>query len=147
MKYEEVIDKLKTIAAAHYNVAQVDAGVLEHVVYKTNQYPLVFFITNLAEITETSIRYQIIMLVADKSNIEVSQQIEVQSDAFEITKDIVAYLLNGDYTSPWYAIENVVSEPFVDNLGDILSGWSTTLNITVKFNSNGCELPFDPNKL
>lgn len=67
---------------------------------------------------------------------------------YEITKDIMSYLINGDYDHPWTINEeSIISTPFVDNLPDLVSGFQTNFTIIVPYDNSACELPFDPEKL
>jgi hypothetical protein len=148
LTYKQLTDKLVQIADAHYSVAYADAGVLENLNYGDINYPLVFFINQSVEITFNEARYNMIMLVGTFTNQNLLQQTKVQSDMFEITKDIVAYLTNGEYEAPWEIVEDsIISIPFVDNLPDLTAGYQTNFTIRLPYNNSGCELPFDPTKL
>jgi hypothetical protein len=148
LTYKQLTDRLVQIAGAHYNVAYADAGVLENLNFGDINYPLVFFINQSVEITFNESRYNMIMLVGTFTDQNLLQQTKVQSDMFEITKDIVAYLTNGEYQAPWQIVEDsIISIPFVDNLPDLTAGYQTNFTIKLPYNNSGCELPFDPSKL
>jgi hypothetical protein len=148
LTYKQLTDTLVKIADAHYSVAYADAGVLENLNYGDINYPLVFFINESVEIRLNEARYNMIMLVGTFTNQNLLQQTKVQSDMYEITKDIVAYLINGEFDHPWIIDEeSIVSTPFVDNLPDLTAGYQTNFTIRLPYNNSGCELPFDPTKL
>lgn len=148
LTYKQLTDTLTRIASAHYNVAYSDAGVLENLNYGSIEYPLVFFVNQSVEFTPNEANYNMIMLVANFVDTNLLQQTTVQSNMLEITKDIIAYLINGDYDAPWTINEtSIVSNPFVDNLPDLTSGWQTNFQIRLPFNNTGCDLPFDPTQL
>lgn len=148
LNYKQLTDTLTKIAGAHYNVALSDCGILENLNYGGIKYPLVFFINTSVEIRNNETRYNMIMLVGDLTNQELLQQTKIQSDMYEITKDIMSYLINGDFEHPWTIVEDsIISTPFVDNLPDLVSGFQTIFTIIVPFDNSGCELPFNPDKL
>lgn len=148
LTYKQLTDKLIQIANAHYSVAYADAGVLENLNFGDINYPLVFFINESIEITSNDARYNMIMLVGTFTNQNLLQQTKVQSDMYEITKDIMAYLINGDYDHPWTIVEeSIISTPFVDNLPDLTAGYQTNFTIILPYDNSGCDLPFDPSKL
>jgi hypothetical protein len=148
LTYKQLTDTLTQIASAHYNVAYSDAGVLENLNYGTIEYPLVFFVNQSVEFTPNEANYNMIMLVADFVDSNLLQQVQVQSNMLEITKDIISYLLNGNFDAPWIINEaSIVTTPFVDNLPDLTSGWETRFTIRLPFDNTGCDLPFDPTQL
>jgi hypothetical protein len=148
LTYNDLINRLVQIANAHYSVAYADAGVLENLNYGQINYPLVFFINQSVEIRQNEARYNIIMLVGTFTNQNLLQQTKIQSDMFEITKDIVAYLINGDYNHSWEINEeSIISTPFVDNLPDLTTGYQTNFTIILPYDNGACELPFDQTKL
>lgn len=146
--HKQLMAELSQIAQAHYNVRTGDAGVLENLNYGSVQYPLVFFVTDSIEFTPNEMNYNIIMLVADIVDDRYLQQTLIVSNMLEITKDILAYLINGDFDHEWIVDDaSILSTPFVDNLPDLTAGIQTTLRIRLPFNNTGCELPFDPTLL
>jgi len=148
LTYKQLTDTLVQIANAHYSVAYADAGVLENLNYGDINYPLVFFINQSVEIRNNEARFNMIMLVGTFTNQNLLQQTKIQSDMYEITKDIIAYLINGDYNSPWDMIEDsIISSPFVDNLPDLTAGYQTNFTIILPYDNGACELPFDPAQL
>jgi formaldehyde-activating enzyme involved in methanogenesis len=148
LTYKQLTDQLVKIASAHYNVAHSDAGVLENLNYGGVEYPLVFFINQSVEITPNEANYNMIMLVANFVDNNLLQQTMVQSNMLEITKDIISYLLNGNYDADWILDDtSIVSTPFVDNLPDLTAGYQTNFRIRLPFDNSGCDLAFDPSKL
>ena len=142
--YQTLIQRLTTIAGAHINVATSDAGVLETLNYGEINYPLVFFVCDTTEIRPNEMYYNMIMLVCDIVDERLLQQTTIQSKMLEITKDIIAYLTNGDFDHPWTIDEtSMIITPFVDNLPDLTAGWQTNFTIKVDYNNNGCDLPFN----
>jgi hypothetical protein len=142
--YQTLIQRLTTIAGAHINVASSDAGVLETLNYGEISYPLVFFVCDTTEIRPNEMYYNMIMLVCDIVDDRLLQQTTIQSKMLEVTKDIISYLINGDFDHPWTIDEtSMIITPFVDNLPDLTAGWQTNFTIKVDYNNNGCDLPFN----
>jgi hypothetical protein len=146
--YAELVNRLRTIAKAHYNVGTSQAGVLESLNYGEITYPLVFFVSDTVEFTVNETRYNMIMLVADICDEHLLQQTTIQSAMLEITKNILSYLINGNANSDWIFDENSVRvQPFVDNLPDLTAGWQTNFTIRCPFNNTGCDLPIDTSQI
>jgi len=146
--YDQLTKDLVQIANAHLNVASADAGVIENLNYGNIQYPLVFFINRNINFQPNELQYNMSMLTCTFTNENLLQQNKVLSDMNEISKDIIAYLINGDYNLPWSIDENsITSTPFVDNFPDLVSGFQTDFTIRMKFDNTGCLETFDPLKL
>lgn len=143
MIYKELTDALVNIAKSHYNVRSADTGLLNNVDFGEVQYPFVFFTNDTTEFRKNQLRYNFIMLVADIVDDNRLQQEIKLSNLHEITKDIVSYLINGNFNAE-YEIDDtsIVTNPFWDNLPDLTCGWETRFSITLDYNDTGCNLPF-----
>jgi predicted XRE-type DNA-binding protein len=143
MTYKELTDTLVNIAQSHYNVRTSDTGLLNSVDFGRVQYPLVFFTNDTTEFRSNEIRYNFIMLIADIVDDNVLQQNQKLSNLMEITKDIISYLINGDFNADYTLDEtSIVTNPFWDNLPDLTVGWETRFSITIDYDNSGCNLPF-----
>jgi hypothetical protein len=148
LTYKQLTDTLISISSAHYNVAYSDAGVLENLNYGDINYPLVFFINQNITYQINTMTYNMIMLVGNFTNENLLQQTKIQSDMLEVTKDIISFLINGDYNLPWTVDENTItSTPFVDNLPDLITGYQTNFSLILPYDNSGCIQSFNPSEL
>lgn len=148
LTYDDLTKTLIQIAEAHYNVAYSDAGIVENLNHGQINYPLVFFINQNVTYDTNVMNYNMLMIVGAQTNENLLQQTKIQSDMLEITKDIMAYLINGDYNLPWIIDQSSInSVPFVDNFPDLVTGYQTSFVIELPYDNTGCLNTFDPTLL
>ena len=142
--YSELMTEIVTITQSHTSVSTADSGVLDNANWGEVNYPLVFFVCTSAEILPNEIAYNMLMIVGDLINEDLLQQTAKQSAMFEITKDMIAYFLNGNVNNEYNINpDSIISEPFVDRFPDLVTGWQTTFKITLPYDNSGCDLPFE----
>jgi hypothetical protein len=77
------------------------------------------------------------VIVSDKIEEDLSNQVDVMSDTLEIIKDF----FSKNYLSDYDAEFNSTVEPWLEKTETILGGWTLTISIQQKFDYNRCVLP------
>jgi len=77
------------------------------------------------------------VIVSDKIEDDLSNQVDVMSDTLEIIKDFFSKAYLSDYDAEF----NCTVEPWLEKTETILGGWTLTISIQQKFDYNRCVLP------
>jgi len=100
-------------------------------------YPRIYFVPERTRLNQNYLNITWKVIVVDKLEDDLSNQVEVLSDTLEIVKDFYAKAYLSDYDVEW----NAMLEPMLENTETILAGWTLTVSIQQKFDYNRCVLP------
>lgn len=145
MTLNQVITRIKTIALAHKQVRNFQAGlVTDFLTDHTTKYPSVFLQDNGGIIStkgQSTLNYRVYFVdVVDVSENTKQNEQDVQSDMFSVAEDIIAEMSSGNYTDWIVSAENNV-QFVVEESDDQYAGVIVDISIRKMFKQNRCEIP------
>lgn len=148
MTLNQVITRIKTIALAHKQVRNFQAGlVTDFLTDHTTKYPSVFLednggvISTNGQASTLSYRMYFVDLVNVSEATKQNEQ-DVQSDMFSVAEDVVAQMNAGDYNDWALSTDNNV-QLVVEENGDMYAGVIVDFSIRIQFKQNRCQIPSD----
>jgi hypothetical protein len=101
------------------------------------KYPRLYFIPDRTRFNPNHMHITWTVIVCDKIEEDLKNQVEVLSDCLEIAKDFYAKAYLSDYEVEWDATLN----PWLEETETTLAGWSFNISVQQKFDYNRCVLP------
>ncbi len=143
--YLQIIKDFEAFAENHKQIESFGYGD-EHLITNDIEtkveplYPRIYFVPERTRLNQNYLNITWKVIVVDKLEDDLSNQVEVLSDTLEIVKDFYAKAYLSDYDVEW----NAMLEPMLENTETILAGWTLTVSIQQKFDYNRCVLPITP---
>jgi hypothetical protein len=140
--YEQILVDWQNFADAHQQVQSWGFGdgtqlTMDLITKQEPQYPRMYFIPDRTRLNPNHMHVTWTVIVVDKIEEDLSNQVEVLSDTLEICKDFYAKAYLSDYDVEWDAALN----PWLEDTESSLAGWSFTISVQQKFDYNRCVLP------
>ena len=140
--YKQILQDWKDFSENHFQIRSYGFGD-EHQLtndIETKQeplYPRIYFVPDTTRLEENHMHITWKVIVSDKIEDDLSNQVDVMSDTLEIIKDF----FSKNYLSDYDAEFNCTVEPWLEKTETILGGWTLTISIQQKFDYNRCVLP------
>lgn len=154
MTLNQTIKLIETIALSHRQINHFFIGAIEDFVNRDVQYPAIFCEIKPGVISKAlRVRtYNFTFYFLDLLNISseaMANQWEVKSDMDSVAQDFLAMLADPDYDRDWEVVTSSAVEFHDFKLHDLCSGISANVGISVRYDSNRCQVPgtavvFDP---
>lgn len=152
--YKELLNDLGLIAMNHNQIKSFGYGLLSQITNDIDtklepEYVRMYIVPGSTIFNAGSIQYNFSIIICDRVEEDLSNQVDVMSDTLEISKDIFTILHNsygeefGDFTTyyePQFG-SNVI--PFLERFETILGGWTLNITINQEYNYNECDIPTD----
>lgn len=140
--YQQIIKDFESFAENHKQIESFGYGdetlITNDIETKVEPlYPRIYFVPERTKLNQNYLNITWKVIVVDKLEDDLSNQVEVLSDTLEIVKDFYAKAYLSDYDVEW----NAMLEPMLENTETILAGWTLTVSIQQKFDYNRCVLP------
>lgn len=143
--YNQIIDKLKTIALASPFVSRFGSGEIEQLDTDSSEstaFPMCWCVPQTVEIGENALNYKFRIMVMDIDDTSDDHQQEILSDTLMTLIDIVKsfrYAGGSDYSllEPAYP----TATPFSHNLTDYVVGWFADITIETAMPNSPCDIP------
>jgi len=140
--YKQILDDWKSFADNHLQINSFGYGdetlLTNDIETKVEPlYPRIYFVPQRTRLSQNHMHITWRVMVVDKLEDDLSNQVEVLSDTLEIAKDFYAKAYLSDYDVEWDA----TLEPWLEQTETILAGWTLTVSIQQKFDYNRCVLP------
>jgi hypothetical protein len=140
--YKQILDDWKSFADNHKQIRSFGYGdeylLTNDIETKVEpKYPRIYFVPERTRLNPNHMHITWRVIVVDKLEDDLSNQVEVLSDTLEIAKDFYAKAYLSDYEVEWDA----TLEPWLEQTETILAGWTLTVSIQQKYDYNRCVLP------
>lgn len=133
--FKSLIEDLREFANNHYQIHSFGFGDITQLTNQLTTYTGMYVVPTFSSFQESQITYNLSIVIADRVNVDLSNQIDVMSDTQMICRDVFSYL-NGMYI---IAESSIV--PFLERSENILGGWTLSIAIATPFDFNVCVLP------
>lgn len=140
--YKQILDDWQSFADNHLQINSFGYGdetlLTNDIETKVEPlYPRIYFVPQKTRLSQNHMHITWRVMVVDKLEDDLSNQVEVLSDTLEIAKDFYSKAYLSDYDVDWDA----TLEPWLEQTETILAGWTLTVSIQQKFDYNRCVLP------
>lgn len=140
--YKQILHDWKDFSENHFQIRSYGFGDEHQLIndIETKQeplYPRIYFVPDTTRFEENHMHITWKVIVSDKIEDDLSNQVDVMSDTLEIIKDF----FSKNYLSDYDAEFNSTVEPWLEKTETILGGWTLTISIQQKFDYNRCVLP------
>lgn len=153
--FKQLMTDLSNICYEHQQVNSFGFGTLDQITNdietrKAPLYPKVFCVPEGVTLNQGELQYQLSIIVMDRLNNDLSNQVDVMSDTLEIAKDIFTVFnlsytpKNGDFTREYEATFGDTLTAFLEEYDDVLGGWTLNVTISQPFDYNRCNVPTNP---
>jgi hypothetical protein len=152
--YKTLINDIGLIAYNHNQIMSFGYGDLSQITndIETHLEPLytrLYIVPGSTIFNLSSITYNLSIIICDRIEDDLSNQIDVLSDTLEISKDIFTILHNSygdefgnftEYYEPQFGSSII---PFLERFDTVLAGWTLNISITQPFDYNQCIVPIN----
>lgn len=140
--YKQILDDWKSFADNHKQIRSFGYGdeylLTNDIETKVEpKYPRIYFVPERTRLNPNHMHITWRVIIVDKLEDDLSNQVEVLSDTLEIAKDFYAKAYLSDYDVEW----NSTLEPWLEQTETVLAGWTLTISVQQKFDYNRCVLP------
>jgi hypothetical protein len=160
--YKNIVDDFNDIATNHYLINSFHNGFLDEVdIDKMNEtdFPILYLEPAPSTLDKGVLTYSFNVFVLTLLKEDLSNREQVWSDTLQIMQDITAEIKQnlalqtsgGDSGKKFSYFENEVVlelpltiEPITARFANILTGWTSNVNLQVNNTNNLCEAPIEP---
>jgi len=136
-----IYQSFKNFADNHLQIKDFGYGDLWEIsASESTEYCLFWVSPQPCNVQGNEITYVYSILVADRVFKGEGNELEVESDTFQICLDFLAYL-NDQSENEWMLNESVTITPFTERFKDEVTGHIMDINIVVEFDYNECAIP------
>lgn len=150
--YKQLLNDLGLIAMNHNQIMSFGYGDLSQITndIETHLEPLyvrMYIVPGSTIFNQGSIQYNLSIIICDRVEDDLSNQVDILSDTLEIAKDIFTILHNSygdefgnftEYYEPQFGSSVV---PFLERFDTILGGWTLNISISQPYDYNDCIVP------
>jgi hypothetical protein len=138
----QIIAVIKQIGQTHRLIRTVREDLPENWLHNEDKdvvYPAMFFEVTNSTSAQGERTYTFTFVIVDKSHEEDVNRVEQLSDCDQIANDVIAQMNFG--LQMWEMDKNISFEYLSYALEDVASGVTFSVNLTVPFNFDACDLP------
>lgn len=152
--YKTILNDLGLIGYNHAQIKSFGYGDLSQITndietHLEPEYTRMYIIPGSTIFNGSTIQYNFSIIICDKLEEDLSNQIDVLSDTLEIAKDIFTILHNsygdefGNFTEYYEPSFGSSVIPFLERFETILAGYTLNISINQTFDYNPCIIPTD----
>ena len=155
--FKKALEFLETIATKHYNINSFHSGMMDEVDINklgASDYVILYAEPSNATLNNGVMTYSFTIYVMDMINNEIGDapnkqrlgRVDTYSQTLSILQDVIAEFKQNLSSKSWVDDEVVLQlpitiEPFTARFNNLLTGWSSTINIDVNNKNNLCIAP------
>jgi hypothetical protein len=155
--FRKALEFLETIATKHYNINSFHSGMMDEVDINklgASDYVILYAEPSNATLNNGVMTYSFTIYVMDMINNEIGDapnkqrlgRVDTYSQTLSILQDVIAEFKQNLSSKSWVDDEVVLQlpitiEPFTARFNNLLTGWSSTINIDVNNKNNLCIAP------
>ena len=155
--FKKALEFLETIATKHYNINSFHSGMMDEVDINklgASDYVILYAEPSNAILNNGVMTYSFTIYVMDMINNEIGDapnkqrlgRVDTYSQTLSILQDVIAEFKQNLSSKSWVDDEVVLQlpitiEPFTARFNNLLTGWSSTINIDVNNKNNLCIAP------
>tara|TARA_R110002020_G_scaffold41198_2_gene121497 strand:+ start:1261 stop:1770 length:510 start_codon:yes stop_codon:yes gene_type:complete len=165
--FKNVVGYLETIAEKHYEIYSFHSGMLDEVDINklgADDYVILYAEPGVVTMNQGVMTYSFTLYVMDMVNDEIGDKpnnddihtkqrvgrVDAYSETLQILHDVINEFRQSLYSTSWVDNEVVLqlpvnAEPFTARFNNLLTGWSSTINVDVNNQNNLCIVPITPN--
>lgn len=145
--YNVIIAKLKQFADNHQLIRKFSHGqISEADLEKEDEFPFMHIVPNQFSIDAGQLTYTLDVFFADlprDKDVKTEYQKHAISDCVLLFSDLVNELQNGTLFDESVEISKPISfTPFVEEFSNVLTGVNGTIEITIDYEWNACDIPY-----
>lgn len=146
--YRVIVNDFKRFAELHYQIESFGFGDIHQltndiITKEEPKYTRMYVVPDLTQVHTGHLHHRWKIIICDKLNDDLSNQVDVLSDTLEICKDLFTKMYLSEYEVDWDASV----EPFLEEFETTLAGWTLSVSATQKYDYNRCVLPELPFRL
>jgi hypothetical protein len=155
--FKKALEFFETIATKHYNINSFHSGMMDEVDINklgAEDYIILYAEPSNATLNNGVMTYSFTIYVMDMINNEIGDapnkqrlgRVDTYSQTLSILQDVIAEFKQNLSSKSWVDDEVVLQlpitiEPFTARFNNLLTGWSSTINIDVNNKNNLCIAP------
>ena len=155
--FRKALEFLETIATKHYMINSFHSGMMDEVDINklgASDYVILYAEPSNAILNNGVMTYSFTIYVMDMINDEIGDspnkqrlgRVDAYSETLNILQDVIAEFKQNLSSKSWVDDEVVLQlpitiEPFTARFNNLLTGWSSTINIDVNNKNNLCIAP------
>lgn len=145
INFKQMISDLEQIGTKHKQINSYGFGdthqfTMDIETKREPVYTKMYAIPFNSVLAKNSITYDFDIIIADRLEEDLSNQVDVLNDTLEIVKDVFSVLYRSEYQADFGASVT----PFLDARETVLAGWTLAIKLNIPFDYNRCDLPTVP---